>query len=435
MGTRFNVLMTVQIPLKQKQQPAYRNLKKSYYSGSDSESCSCDDGSSDGNFYGSYSDECEPPPKAKQTKSFDSSDSEGWDDPFDDTKKNFAAPKKNSAAPVKSKASVKGEHQRTGTANAARVSKGSRYDEWAGLTVENPKRHPQQHITVTCVIYNTIAGGVPSEADVMAAVEDMECLYEACGQGKVGQLADAEFDFAKEESHAHSASSSSAAAAVPPIPEQTLTSAPTEPALGPPAPELPVPASGSDDMPSFASLDAFLLKIGLSEYLPQLKLLGWDDLSFLRTRSASEVKWIADEAGMKPGHAAKFMQLGETSLGVFLRERGLSVYQQKLLDLGWDDACFLRTKSESKLKEIADQVGMKPGHAAKFTQLGETSLGVFLREHGLSVYQQKLLDLGWDDACFLRTKSGKELRAVADQVGMAPGHADKFVSLLRFGGK
>ena len=86
-----------------------------------------------------------------------------------------------------------------GTANAARVSQGSQHDVWDGLTAKDPKRHPSEHLTVTCVIYNTIAGGVPSEADVMAAVEDMEYLYESCGQAKVGRLADAEFDFMKKE--------------------------------------------------------------------------------------------------------------------------------------------------------------------------------------------------------------------------------------------
>ena len=71
-----------------------------------------------------------------------------------------------------------------GTANAARVSKGTQHDVWTGLSVKDPQRHPREHITVTCVIYNTIEGGVPSEADVMAAIKDMERLYRACGQAK-----------------------------------------------------------------------------------------------------------------------------------------------------------------------------------------------------------------------------------------------------------
>ena len=55
-----------------------------------------------------------------------------------------------------------------------------------------------------------------------------------------------------------------------------------------------------------------------------------------------------------------------TSLESLLRESRLSIYQQKLIDLGWDDLTFLRTRSKDELNEIATSVGMKPGHTAKF---------------------------------------------------------------------
>ena len=54
------------------------------------------------------------------------------------------------------------------------------------------------------------------------------------------------------------------------------------------------------------------------------------------------------------------------SLASLLRESGLSIYQQKLFDLGWDDLTFLSTRSEDELKKIATAVGMKTGHIAKF---------------------------------------------------------------------
>jgi len=90
-----------------------------------------------------------------------------------------------------------GGGRRIGSANAARVSLGSRVDAWNGLTVRNPERHPTERVTATIVIYNTIAGGVPSESDVMAAIDDMEDLYAACRDS--GNLADREFDFMKSE--------------------------------------------------------------------------------------------------------------------------------------------------------------------------------------------------------------------------------------------
>jgi len=87
--------------------------------------------------------------------------------------------------------------KRVGTANAARVSQGSKHDTWNGLTKTDPKRNDNEHITATIVIYNTIAGGVPSEVDIMAAIDDMEQLYASCHDS--GNLADAKFDFMKDE--------------------------------------------------------------------------------------------------------------------------------------------------------------------------------------------------------------------------------------------
>jgi len=84
---------------------------------------------------------------------------------------------------------------KTGTANAARISRGSEHDVWPGLTVSNPQRHPSEHVTVTVVIYNTVVDGVPSQKDVIDAIDDLERLYSACGAE--GCLAEDQFDFMK----------------------------------------------------------------------------------------------------------------------------------------------------------------------------------------------------------------------------------------------
>jgi len=86
--------------------------------------------------------------------------------------------------------------KRCGVANAARVSRGARHDVWKGLSVSNPERHPSQHVTVTIVLYHTIANGVPSEADIFAAIDDLENLYAGCAA--TGTLPDTTFDFMKE---------------------------------------------------------------------------------------------------------------------------------------------------------------------------------------------------------------------------------------------
>merc|ERR1712097_106262 len=80
-----------------------------------------------------------------------------------------------------------------GSACAARVSRGTEVDTWKGLTVKEPKRHSSEHVTCTVVIYNAISGGVPSQADVVAAIDDLEQLYCACSVK--GNLADQQFKF------------------------------------------------------------------------------------------------------------------------------------------------------------------------------------------------------------------------------------------------
>merc|ERR1719152_269570 len=87
--------------------------------------------------------------------------------------------------------------RKLGRANAARVSRGSEHDTWAGLSVKEPKRNDSERVTVTVVIYNTVVGGVPSQEDVAAAVEDMEELYRQCAWS--GELADQGADFMKAE--------------------------------------------------------------------------------------------------------------------------------------------------------------------------------------------------------------------------------------------
>merc|ERR1719502_1819444 len=85
-----------------------------------------------------------------------------------------------------------------GKANAARVSRGSMVDRVdKTVQVRTPTRDASQHVTVTVVIYNTVAGGVPSAEDVKAAVDDMEQLYASCGWK--GKLTDEGADFMKKE--------------------------------------------------------------------------------------------------------------------------------------------------------------------------------------------------------------------------------------------
>ena len=45
---------------------------------------------------------------------------------------------------------------RQGQSSAARVSRGTEYDTWPGLSVQAPKRNSAEHVTVTVVLYNAV---------------------------------------------------------------------------------------------------------------------------------------------------------------------------------------------------------------------------------------------------------------------------------------
>merc|ERR1712151_514153 len=83
-----------------------------------------------------------------------------------------------------------------GVSNAARVSRGSLADHWGGLSVKEPKRDNGQHCTVTVQLYHTVSGGTPAPQDVMAAIDDIESLYDSCTMWR-GRLADEGANFMK----------------------------------------------------------------------------------------------------------------------------------------------------------------------------------------------------------------------------------------------
>lgn len=83
-----------------------------------------------------------------------------------------------------------GGHRSRGISSAARVSKGTTEStDWPGIGQnKNWERHPTAHPTITVTMYYAVDGGVPTDADVRAAIADLEALYAALGTG--GRLAD-----------------------------------------------------------------------------------------------------------------------------------------------------------------------------------------------------------------------------------------------------
>lgn len=68
-----------------------------------------------------------------------------------------------------------------GRSSAARVSMGDDTEEkYQPLEAKTFERHPEQHITVTITMYYAVQGGVPAAADITKAIDDLEKLYKEC---------------------------------------------------------------------------------------------------------------------------------------------------------------------------------------------------------------------------------------------------------------
>ena len=227
MGTRFNVLMTVQVPLKQHT----------------------------------------PPPRAFGAPAFGAPafGAAAGGGLFGAPPASFGAPMcfggaiAGSIGTVPLATAEKAAASPTGIANAARVSYGSEHDVWSGLAgyAKTPVRHESEHITITIVLYNVVAGGVPSEADVAAAIDDLERLYASCAADRRAAIA---FANAPVASPWATATSADPALAVTSTPNPFLPPLPRPAAvLGgscfprpnpPPLPFGSVPAKPFSDVPS-----------------------------------------------------------------------------------------------------------------------------------------------------------------------------------------
>ena len=149
MGQRFNVLMTIQVPLQQK--PPRKQVTCTAASGFPAPLSIAALGSM---FFttASYSNYSLSANDAFECMEEEGEMMEGMDC--------FAAAPQSlswSAQPRCGRERERRAHPTVGQSSAARVSRGSEYDTWSGLSVKAPKRNPSEHVTVTVVMYNAVA--------------------------------------------------------------------------------------------------------------------------------------------------------------------------------------------------------------------------------------------------------------------------------------
>jgi len=138
MGQRFNALLTVQIPLKQKKRSRAFDVGVMYYD--------------------SYT------PTTKGTNFFEAKT----------TGYSMAVQQVGSRR-------FSDRIGRGGSSSAARVSKGSIASEPA-IKVDTSaiERSESEHITITVILYHVVKGGISSREDVIAAVSELDQLYSSC---------------------------------------------------------------------------------------------------------------------------------------------------------------------------------------------------------------------------------------------------------------
>jgi len=195
MGTRFNVLMNIQVPLEQAPRPM-RACYGSLASGKKTKKKKS--GGLFSGFFGGAKNDCSAEVEGCAPPGFESDDGFDFEEDMMMCESASLASCASFGGGARRRCSSRSlSKPKVGSACAARVSRGSEFDTWKGLTAKTPKRNPAEHITCTVVIYNAVSGGVPSEADVLAAIDDLEQLYAACSTK--GHLADQQFDFMKKE--------------------------------------------------------------------------------------------------------------------------------------------------------------------------------------------------------------------------------------------
>jgi hypothetical protein len=150
MGTRFNVQMLIQVPLKQRPRPATASGR----------------GRGGGGRGGTFGFVCADMAQCAMPS---------------------AAPSATACWSKSSAPATATKYRRAeavGVSNAARVSRGTEHDIFRGVASGRPERDPTQHGTITVTMYYTVVGGVPSAADVERAVADLDDLYKACPSDK-----------------------------------------------------------------------------------------------------------------------------------------------------------------------------------------------------------------------------------------------------------
>lgn len=159
MGQRFNALLTVQIPLKQKERP-----RRMAY----------------------------PPSSFADYFEYQHNPTNFFDLNMSVSVQSVQSKSMSMSVPKCIRGGSREVAREEGVSSAARISKGSVASEKATeVDIEKLKRSETEHITITVILYHVVKGGIPTKEDVLSSVKELDQLYSSCmWSGNLKDLSD-----------------------------------------------------------------------------------------------------------------------------------------------------------------------------------------------------------------------------------------------------
>ena len=95
------------------------------------------------------------------------------------------------------------------------------------------------------------------------------------------------------------------------------------------------------------------------------------------TTSISSLPSVAAPAAPMPARSfSPIIEGGIDAVRTVLGRIGLERYAESFDDIGYDDLAYLLHLNAARLGEVAEEVGMKPGHRRKFVDMLREASGV-----------------------------------------------------------
>ncbi len=235
---------------------------------------------------------------------------------------------------------------------STRISRGDFYARHKGLSKKHLQRKEMENIIVNCIIIKTVASDVPSEADVLAAVVDMESLYKKSA----------------ESNSSHPLFGSTTPNATGSSVLQNISA--RTPVAPPAVPSVLTPVASSAQTPATRTVQHFVAPVVRTPVAPPVQTSAAPPVQALSARAIQSP--IASSVQAHVPFAASRLQ--SVSNIVMTKLRGLasmqtlsetSILEIRLLTIGALRSKSIKTLLERKFSLLSDAVSSGNGSGAK----------------------------------------------------------------------